>query len=79
MAFSPDDEPERITIEVYPDYIETIIIALQQKAKWHLSQGAAGLSHKALTAAGLDVEDQLRDEVIVRWINQIIADLEEQT
>lgn len=60
---SPDDEPERITIEVYPDYIETIIIALQQKAKWHSEE----------------LDPLMVDDMIVRWIDQIIADLEEQT
>jgi len=52
----------RRTIEVYPDYIETILIALKQKAKWHARQGDA--------AAG--------DHAIVAWLNQIILDIEVQ-
>ena len=52
----------RTTIEVYPDYIETILIALRQKAEWHAAQGD--------TATG--------DDAIVAWINQIIVDIEGQ-
>ena len=53
---------ERIKIEVYPDYIETILAALRQKADWHARQND---------------EDQ-GDHVIVIWINQIILDIEQQ-
>lgn len=54
---------DRITIEVYPDYIDTIIAALEQRAEWHARQND---------------EDQ-GDHVIVHWINQIIVDIQDQT
>ena len=54
---------DRITIEVYPDYIATLLIALEQKADWHVAQ---------------DNKEQ-GDQAIVAWINQIINDLREQT
>ena len=52
----------RTTIEVFPDYIETILIALRQKADWHGAQG----------------NTELGDDAIVAWINQIIVDIEGQ-
>lgn len=33
---------DRIRIEVYPDYIETILIALRQKANWHAKMSEEG-------------------------------------
>ena len=53
---------ERITIEVFPDYIETIIAALKQKRDWHEREN----------------KSELGDEAIVAWITQIIKDLEKQ-
>ena len=29
---------DKIKIEIPPDYIDTMIIALEEKAKWHASQ-----------------------------------------
>ena len=54
---------DRIKIEVYPDYIETILMALEQKADWHAAQD----------------DGEQGDQAIVAWINQIINDLREQT
>ena len=61
--YGADQINNRMKIEVYPDYIETILIALEQKANWHAAQ---------------DDREQ-GDHAIVAWINQIINDLREQT
>tara|TARA_R100001163_G_C4952556_1_gene119723 strand:- start:172 stop:351 length:180 start_codon:yes stop_codon:yes gene_type:complete len=55
-------DAKRIKIEVFPDYIETILIALKQKADWHAKQG--------------DIDQG--DDAIVVWINQIVLDIEQQ-
>ena len=52
----------RIKIEVYPDYLDTIITALEQKKSWHEAQTNA----------------PKEDEVVIVWLSQIIQDLTNQ-
>jgi hypothetical protein len=52
----------RIKIEVYPDYLDTIIAALEQKKSWHEEQTDA----------------PKEDEAVIVWLSQIIQDLTNQ-
>ena len=53
---------KRIKIEVYPDYLDTIITALELKKSWHESQTDA----------------PKEDEAVIVWLSQIIQDLTDQ-
>ncbi len=55
---------KRIKIEVFPDYIETILIALHEKREWHDKQD--------------DKEKEQVDDAIIAWITQIILDIGNQ-
>jgi hypothetical protein len=67
----------RTTIEIYPDYIKTILIALRQKAEWHAAQGDKA-THDYFVSLLVARNSNNGDDAIVAWINQIIVDIEGQ-
>lgn len=49
-------DTNRTTIEVFRDYIETILIALRQKAEWHAAQGDTATGDDAIIWTILTVQ-----------------------